>query len=442
MAPRVDTLPDTDELPTDTDVVIVGGGVVGISTALFLAERGHAVTVVEKGQVAGEQSGRNWGWCREQLRSAVELPIAMLSMRLWRSMSARIGEDCGFRQTGMMIVTRDDDEIARWQAWLDETRGCGIAGGLLDASGIRARLKGCADDWKAAIHSPTDGWTEPATAVPAMARAARRLGVRIVQNCAARGWETSAGTLSHVVTEKGSVRTARVLVAGGAWSSMLMRRHGYRFIQSGVHGTAFRTAAAPEVFAGGVGSPLFSFRRRRDGGYTIGLRGRGRVELSPMGIREANHFLPLFFQRHGGLTLRAGRSFFDGPFAWRRWRLDQASPFEASRSYDPPPEPKIVADGLAAMRAAYPVLRDIEVAESWGGLIDATPDMVPCIGAIPGQPGVFLASGFSGHGMALGPGAGWLTAQLLAGERPDEEIARFRPTRFAEGARHPAHHWI
>ncbi|MBO0906246.1 FAD-dependent oxidoreductase [Jiella sonneratiae] len=442
MSPRLESVRSASVPPKTADVVVVGAGIVGVSAALTLAERGSSVVVVEKGVVAGEQSSRNWGWCREQLRALPELPLAMRSMQLWRGMSARIGGDSGYRETGMMVVSKDEEEVERWRAWLDATAACGLQGGILSAAETRSMLPGTAETWIAAIHSPTDGWAEPSMATPAMARGAQKKGAVIVENCAVRGWETEAGRVARVVTEKGTIRAGSVLVAGGAWSAMLLRRMGAAFPQSGVYASAFRTEAAPEVYAGGVGSPRFSFRRRIDGGYTIGMRGRGRVDLTPMGLMRARQFMPLFFRRKGELTLGLGRSFFEGPFALRRWRLDGRSPFEAQRILDPAPDPALVEAGMAAFRAAYPAMAEIGVKESWGGLIDATPDMVPVIGPVPDRPGVFLASGFSGHGFALGPGAGWLAAMQILGEAPGIDDRPFRFSRYDEGQPHPAHHWI
>ncbi|MBT9385385.1 FAD-binding oxidoreductase [Pseudooceanicola sp. CBS1P-1] len=444
MSPKVDQVVTQDVLPDSADVVIVGAGIVGITTALFLAERGLRVTVLEKGRVAGEQSGRNWGWVREQLRSPVEQGLAILSLKLWRGMSERIGADAGFRKTGMMVVSKDPAERARWEAWQRQMAPYDLPGGILEAEEVRAAIPETAEPWTHAIHSPEDGWAEPRIAVPAMARAAMARGAVIVQNCAVRGWESEAGRIARVVTERGTIRTARVVVAGGAWSAMLLRHQGIRFLQSGVYGTAFRTEAAPEVYAGGVGSPLFSYRRRDDGGYTVGLRGRGRIELSPMGLRDAWAFRNLFFLRRDQLTFAVGKSALNGPFALRSWKNSGPSPFEEdhARVYDPPADPKLVEGGMAAFRAAYPVLEGTGVAESWGGVIDATPDMVPVIGPVPRHDGLFVASGFSGHGFAIGPGAGWLIAQMVAGEETDIPVQDFRFQRFAEQKQHPVHHWI
>src|SRR5690606_27170917 len=100
------------------DVVVVGGGIIGVSTAFFLAERGVRTLLCEKGVVGGEQSSRNWGWCRTMGRDPRELPLAMESLRLWREINARIGEETGFRQIGTLYICPDEASFAKREAWL------------------------------------------------------------------------------------------------------------------------------------------------------------------------------------------------------------------------------------------------------------------------------------------------------------------------------------
>ncbi len=98
MAPYPDPVASDPKLPTRTDVVIIGGGIIGASTALELAERGISVVLCEKGIIAGEQSSRNWGWCRQMGRDPREIPLAKLSLNLWGKMNERTGGETGFRQ--------------------------------------------------------------------------------------------------------------------------------------------------------------------------------------------------------------------------------------------------------------------------------------------------------------------------------------------------------
>src|SRR5262249_39103340 len=96
MGPRVDSVPSDEALPTRVDVVIVGGGIIGTSRALFWARKGVSVALCEKGHIAHEQSSRNWGWCRKMARDARELPLAIESLRIWEGMNEMVGAETGF----------------------------------------------------------------------------------------------------------------------------------------------------------------------------------------------------------------------------------------------------------------------------------------------------------------------------------------------------------
>ena len=121
----------------------------------------------------------------------------------------------------------------------------------------------------------------------------------------------------------------------------------------------------------------------------------------------------------------------------RRWRLDETSPFERTRVLDPKPDERILDRAIANLRRAYPVFESVQVAERWGGLIDVTPDAIPVISPVEALPGFYLATGFSGHGFGIGPGAGRLAAELVSGAAPSVDPSPYRFARFAEGAAKP-----
>src|SRR6476659_11213887 len=98
-------------LPETADAVLIGGGIVGVFTAYYLAKRGLKVALVEKGRVGAEQSSRNWGWCRQQNRDARELPLATRSLSLWDELAADLGEDVGFRRCGLLYLSNDEAEL-------------------------------------------------------------------------------------------------------------------------------------------------------------------------------------------------------------------------------------------------------------------------------------------------------------------------------------------
>src|SRR5438132_12420702 len=122
MAPRVDTVRSDDVLPVRADVVIIGGGIIGTSTALFLAQKGIRVVLCEKGHIAGEQSSRNWGWCRKMGRDPRELPLIIESIRLWQGMNQMVEAETGFRQSGIAYLCETGEELAVQEQWLDHAR--------------------------------------------------------------------------------------------------------------------------------------------------------------------------------------------------------------------------------------------------------------------------------------------------------------------------------
>lgn len=435
MSPAVDRVESDDTLPAAADAVVIGGGIIGTAAAYFLAKKGLSVALVEKGHVAGEQSSRNWGWCRLQGRALPEVPLAKQSLAIWGRLDAELGADTGFTQCGAILVTKDPAEVARWESWMERARDHQIPGRILSAEEVKALVPATAAPWIAGWLSTACGRAEPARAAPALARAARAHGVTLLQHCAARGLETQAGAVSGVITERGTIRTRRVLCAGGAWTSMFCRRHGIAFPQAGVFATACRTAPGPLVSDRAVGSDGFSFRRREDGGYTVAMRSRGRVELTPQGLLYARKFLPLLMKERRHVSFGLGQSFFRGPEARAGWSFDEESPFERMRVLDPAPDMALVEKAMAGFRAAYPPLRDLKVEQAWGGLIDSTPDQIPVISGVDALPGFFVAAGFSGHGFALGPAAGRLAADLMAGDAPIVDPHPFRHSRLIDGTR-------
>jgi glycine/D-amino acid oxidase-like deaminating enzyme len=422
-------------LPSEADVVIIGGGIAGVSAAYALAKKGHSVALVEKGRIGAEQSGRNWGWVRQQNRDERELPLAKWALESWGELADEIGPALGFRRDGLVYLSDDPAELAGWERWVTMAQGYQVHSHMLSAAEAAALVPGSHKSWIGGVRSPSDGCAEPTMATPALAEAARRLGAAIYQDCAARGMETQGGAVSAVVTEKGRIRTSRVLCAAGAWTSLFCRWHGISFPQSGVRSTAFATAAGPKVVTGGLSTPGFTFRQRFDGGFTVSIRNRARIEITPQGLRYARQFMPIFrARRSNSIAIGVGRSFFSGPEALARWSLDSVSPFERQRVLNPVADDATVHAALDSLAQGFPALKGIGVAQKWGSWIDSTPDAVAAIGSVPQLPGFFIASGFSGHGFGLGPAAGRLAADLIVGDSPIVDPHPLRFTRFTEGA--------
>lgn len=422
-------------LPPATDVVVLGGGVVGVMTAWHLADRGFKVLLCEKGRIAGEQSSRNWGWVRQQGRAYAELPIMVESLRLWKSLSQQLGEGLGFRQEGVVYLSRSQAEMDSFAEWLDGAQGHGLDTRLLDRAEVARLIPGGAEPWIGAMHTPSDARAEPWTAVPLIARAAADKGVVIRENCAVRALDVAAGRVTGVITERGRVGCDQVVVAGGAWSSLFLRAHGVLIPQLAVKATVGRTPPMPQVFAGNACDDRFAFRRRADGGYSLAPGALHDFFIGPDAFRALPKYL--------GVLKRDWRSTFFHPAAprgypdaWgtpRRWSADGVSPFERIRVLNPAPNPKILAQIQDDFAAALPALGRPQIADAWAGMIDTMPDVVPVVDRVASIPGLVVATGMSGHGFGIGPGMGRVIADLVAGRAVGHDLSRFRLERFTDG---------
>ncbi|KAB2541403.1 D-amino acid oxidase [Salipiger aestuarii] len=419
-----------DTAPTGSDVVIVGGGIVGVLSALELAEAGISVTLCEKGVIAGEQSSRNWGWVRQMGRAEAELPLAAIALNLWRGMDARINGATGFRQTGIAYAAFTERDSDHWHRWHEIGTRHGIETRLLSGDQVRAMAPAIQGQVRMALWSPGDGCAEPWQSVPAMARAARSAGARILTHCAVRALDVEGGRVAGVITERGRIRARRVIVAGGVWSRALMGNHDIDFPQLRVVGTVARVTGAQGLPDHPFGTENFSFRPRLDGGHTLTLRNANVAPILPDSFRLFRQYAPRLRENWREFHLRVGADFFRDLTAPRHWSPDEETVFEACRVMDPKPSAVFLKRALRNAIECFPAFANVQTTHAWAGMIDVTPDAIPVIDWVPGLEGVFMASGCSGHGFGLGPAVARLTADLLLDRGPVSDPAPYRWNRF------------
>jgi glycine/D-amino acid oxidase-like deaminating enzyme len=433
--PAVDEVDTDTVLPSRADAVVVGGGIAGVTSAMFLAERGISVVLCEKGSLAAEQSSRNWGWVRVMGRDLREIPLMIEAKRIWDKYNAQLGAKLGLRRSGIVYLCRNERELARRATWLAGAKDFDIDSRIIGSDEVNSVLPGSSQRWHGALYTPSDARAEPQSAVSAFAQHARQQGAKLFMNCAVRGVETKAGRVSAAITERGEIGCSSVILAGGAWSRLFCRNLGLTLPQLKVLASVMRVDgvdAGPEPAAWGPG---FAFRKRVDGGYTV-ANGSGNVaDIVPDSIRFFSSFLPVLRIEWKELRLRMGRRFVDEYRLARHWRLDEVSPFERVRILDPEPANDLLDAALRNLRAAFPMFEGAQIQQRWAGLIDATPDALPIISGVDGLAGFFAITGFSGHGFGLGPGAGRLMADLVEGTHPIVDPAPFRFSRFADGSR-------
>jgi glycine/D-amino acid oxidase-like deaminating enzyme len=434
MGPEINHVECDTLLPSQADVVVIGGGVIGLTSALFLAERGVRLVLLEKGEIACEQSSRNWGWCRQSVRDPREFDLIREALRLWRGMNERCQTDTGFRTAGILFAARSEADEAKYREWSGEAALAGIETHIVSGPRLAALLPGDTDLPRSALYCDSDGRAEPQWAGPAFARAARHHGATLLTRCAARGIETAGGSVSGVVTERGVVKCNAVVVAGGAWSRRILKDLNVSLPQLKVRASVARTSVVEKGPVPALWDGSTAFRQRADGGYTIADGTRIVVPLTPDCFRLFPPFLPMLKMEWKGVRLKLDERFFGewqeaAPVPW-----DRPSPYEAMRILDPPPDQKYLDTLLTRLRRRYSAFAGASIAQSWAGFIDVTPDAIPVISEIETVSGLIVATGFSGHGFGISPGAGHLVADLVSGVKPIVDPREFRLSRFFDGS--------
>ena len=410
------------KLPETTDVVIVGAGIAGISAAWFLNKAGLRVAVCEKGIVAGEQSSRNWGWIRQQGRDQSELPIVMESMRLWQDIADEVDTDIGYQREGSLYLCENDEELARHERFMSFAPAYGLATDYVNRKQLESLIPECPERWQSGLYTPDDGRAEPSLAVTAMAKTLVARGAHVVENCAVEQVIIENRKVTGVITEHGEIRASSVLCAGGAWSTFLLKRCGIRLPQLTVKASVARTAPAPLKFNGNASGSKISFRRRLDGGYTVASSDYLEIFPSTSHLAYLRDFLPLIKTSFAKLKLRIPELTVDGNF-------------KRQRILNPIPSAATIARIKARLADRVPAFKDVELVEAWSGMIDALPDVVPVLDRANPIDGLFISTGFSGHGFGIGPAAGKIMADLVQNNEVEYDLTRFRLARFSDGSK-------
>jgi sarcosine oxidase subunit beta len=373
------------------DLVIIGGGIMGCSAAYQLAQRGLKVALLDKKSIGEGPTGQSSAIIRQHYSNELTARLALHSLRVFQNFEEQVGEECGFRRTGFVVLV-DAKDRAGLEANVALQRGVGIHTELLSPEALREILPSMrTTDLVEAAYEPDSGYADPYQTVNAYARAARRLGVSILQETEVIGIRFAGGRVAGVDTPKGRLDAPLVLNTAGAWGARVARLAG----------------AAVPINSCRVQVAFF----RRPPGH--------EAEHPVVG----DFINTLYFRSEtGGLTL-AGL----------------IDPAEAEAVVDPDNynermDSAFVLDVGERLVARYPAM---ELSESTGGyasLYGITPDWHPIIDEVPSGSGFYVCAGFSGHGFKLGPAVGVMVADLLSGaSAPEFDPHLFRLSRFAEG---------
>ncbi|AOR76425.1 NAD(P)/FAD-dependent oxidoreductase [Novosphingobium resinovorum] len=371
-----------------SDVLIIGGGIMGCASALFLHQRGQSVTLLETDLVGRQASGTNFGNVRRQGRPLYQLPLANRSIAIWRQARELLGTDIEYLQRGHMRVAYRDrpDAAERMEAYAADAAHYDLDLEMLSGNVLRDRFPWMGPDVLAASLSAQCGHANPRLTGPAFARAAVKLGAVIHENCKA----TTAlrdGNEFHVVAADGrEFRAPVLLVTAGAWAKAFVEGFGE---------TVPLTSRGPNMC---VTEPL---------PYAIG---------PSVGVSTPETFESVYFRQVGRGNLVIGGS-----------TQNQTYP-EDYRVYV---KPENCIGQWQQIQRLIPAVRNLAIIRTWSGIESYLPDDQPVMGPSAGVDGLFYAFGFCGAGFQLGPGVGETMAELIATGSTDIDLSPYRIDRFA-----------
>ena len=404
--------PAPNAVPQQADIVIIGAGIQGCASAYYMAKARMKVVLIDKSRVAAQQSSRAWGFVRVQMRDPDEIPLMQACKEIWCGLEAELNADLEWNPGGALYVTNRGPTMAYREKWFNDTRSGSTIGGLFTAS---------------------DGHAEPRKVAPAFAQRARDLGAVVLEGCGAIDIERSAGRVSGVVTEWGTIKTDKVLVAAGASSWRILKRLGIFLPQSWIRATVARTNVLPHLTNAAFVGDNVAFRKRKDGSFNIASSLHGDVDLTLDHLRLTPWYWKPYLDSMKGIDLHVGGPMLRDLAQRMPWRNEAKFPAIHEREPQILPIQSRIKNAAGVLERDFPGLGRVGIAEQWAGNIDSLPDGIPVLDAPADHPGLLIATGFSGHGFALGPIVGRVMCDLATAAPSNLPLRAFRLSRYAEG---------
>jgi tyramine oxidase subunit A len=418
------------------DVVIVGGGLIGLLTACELAERGASVVVLEKDDVGFEQSARSV--------AAVNLPGGAASSRSnqmlrassdeWSTFEERWGQPIDLNGEGWHIVVEDEADrewLAIDRATWDETAGYPESE-LLDPDAARERFPQLAGPLLG-LEIRHGGHVDAVMVMTGLRTVASRLGVDLRIGVLTTGFDCEGETIKAVRTSNGSLACGVAIVAAGVWSPDLCDRLGLHIPMQRVRAPAAETGPLPpQTIPGFLRGSTFGARQNRNG--TVRITGGYRYsamlhDLSLRDFRDIRLWGAALWQNRKDVSFRLSPKMLTAELA-AAWAGVREGDARVPQGLNPSSSPRDRRRQLEALGQLVPAVRGSRILRTFAGIIDLVPDLQPVIGAIPGTDNGYVSTGFSGHGYMYGPGACQALARLIVENDPGMDLEPYRPERL------------
>lgn len=371
--------------PVKTDVIVIGGGIMGAATAFFLRKRNRSVALLERGLVGQQASGVNFGNVRRQGRFLPQLPLANRSREIWGRLNTLLGEDAEFLASGHMRVSYTDEMAERMVTYAHEARHYGLNLEMITGNALRDRFPFIGPEIRAGSYAPLDGHANPRLAAPAFGRAARREGAQVFENAEIVTVEHDGLGFRVEATDGRVFRSDQLLISAGAWGNRLSSQFG-EAVPLETHGPQMAvTEPVPYAIETVLGvstlipEEIVYLRQVKRGNIVFGGGGRTIPDLD------------------------ARRAFV---------------------------KPANTLSQLTQITRLVPALNRLNVIRVWSGVESYLPDDIPIMGPSGKVPGLHYAFGFCGHGFQLGPGVGDVMAELIDTGETTTPIKPFLISRF------------
>ena len=364
----------------NADVIVIGGGIMGCSTAYELAKRGSSVILLERGFIGGEASGRNGGAVLQNMRDPAELPLAIESVKIWEKMKTELAWDVEYRQGGSLYIVSNPDILDKKIKQQENLRSKGLDVRFLSPEETRDLVPVLGNDLElyGASYCPTDGTANPLIVNKAIAHAAKEKGALINEHEPLERLVTNAGRVVAAVTKRCEYRAEAFVITAGAWSKAICNQVGLDYPLEIKRSQLMVTEPLPPIFTEFI---------------------------------SADEFLPYFRQSLNG-------SIHIGVPSTPVEKFNKLTTYAAFKS---------AGESAAVL---FPFLNKINIVHAWAGITNWTADAVCIIDKAPGVEGMFLAAGHSGHGFCLGPITGKLFSEWILDGAPSMDLTGVRWTRF------------
>lgn len=364
------------------DVIVVGAGLVGLSTAYRAQKAGAKVVVIDRGPVAYEASSRATGYLSLRAETPPESPLAQMAERIWPTLDEELGYPTEWKQKGRLWAAFGDAELADLKTTFEAFRKTDVPFEFIDTQACREIIPILSPEVRAGIYTPRSGHANPQRVSQAFAWAFQDLGGTVLEHNPVHAVLTHGGKVTGVQTAKGVINSGRVVLAAAGFNANLLAPHGILFPVASVRVEALVTTPLPPA-------------------YDVCFIGNG------ISIRQ---------------TLRGNLHSNGGPHEW----VDVAADREA-----PKPNTPIIRNIVRRMTEAFPVAKSLQLLRSWAGIVELTPDLITIVERFEEPEGLVAAAG-AGHAFGMAPSLGVALAELALEGRTDAPISELGLARFGD----------